>query len=100
MKRKSLSLWQSTKISQELPLEFETKQIEFEHFIIGLCQRNKYSLSQISSADKTAIFVYISRSYAVNLKGEIQVTVQTAGYEQLCITVMLCITTNDSKLPT
>jgi hypothetical protein len=56
MKGKSLSLWQRMKISQKLPLEFETKLIEFQRFVIGLCWRNNYSLSQNSNADKTAVF--------------------------------------------
>jgi hypothetical protein len=45
MKRESLSLQQRRKINQKLPLEFETKLVEFQRFVIGLCQRNKYSLS-------------------------------------------------------
>jgi hypothetical protein len=56
MKRESLSLRQRTKISQKLPMEFETKLIEFQCFVIGLHQRNKYSLSQTGNADKTAVF--------------------------------------------
>jgi hypothetical protein len=42
-------------IGQKLPLEIETKLIEFQHFVIGLHRRNKYSLSQISNADETAV---------------------------------------------
>jgi hypothetical protein len=42
-------------ISQKRFLEFETKLIEFEHFVIGLHERNKYSLSKIGNADKTAV---------------------------------------------
>jgi hypothetical protein len=41
MRTESLLLWW-TKISQKLPLEFETKLIEFQHFVIGLSQRNKF----------------------------------------------------------
>jgi hypothetical protein len=48
------SRWMKT--SQDLPSEFETEVIEFQHFVIGLCQRSKYSLSQIGTADETAVF--------------------------------------------
>jgi hypothetical protein len=51
MKRESLSLQQLIKIGQKLPSEIETELTEFQHFVIGLCQRNKYSLSKIGSAN-------------------------------------------------
>jgi hypothetical protein len=60
MKRESLSLWRRTKISQKLRSEFETKLIEFQHFVTGLRRRNKYSLSQLGNAD-VAIIPLISR---------------------------------------
>jgi hypothetical protein len=44
------------KISQKLSLEFETKLIILQCFVIGLHRRNKYSLSQIGNGDKTAVF--------------------------------------------
>jgi hypothetical protein len=56
MKRERLSLWWRMKVSQKLPLKFETKLIEFQCFVIGLHRRNKYSLNQIGNADKTAGF--------------------------------------------
>jgi hypothetical protein len=56
MERESLSLQQRMKISPKLPSEFETKLTEFQCFVIGLQQRNNYSLSQIGNADKTAVF--------------------------------------------
>jgi hypothetical protein len=40
MKRESLSLWWRTKISQNLPSEFETKLSVFQRFVIRPCQRN------------------------------------------------------------
>jgi hypothetical protein len=56
MKKETISLQRSTKINEKLPSEHETKLIEFQRFVIGLRQRNKYSSSQISNADKTAVF--------------------------------------------
>jgi hypothetical protein len=38
-------------------------------------------------------------NYTTNFKGEKQVETQTIGYENLRITVMLCITGNGNKLP-
>jgi hypothetical protein len=55
-KRESLSLRRRMKISQRLPLEFETKLIEFQCFVTGQRRRNKYSLSQIGNVDETAVF--------------------------------------------
>lgn len=46
------------KRSQKLPSEFETKRTEFQHFVIGLRQRNKYCLSQTGTADETAVFFF------------------------------------------
>jgi hypothetical protein len=37
--------------------------------------------------------------YAINFKVEKQVAMKTTGYEKFHVTVMLCITTNDTKLP-
>jgi hypothetical protein len=37
MKQESLSLQRRKKISQKPPLEFETKLIEIQCFVIGLC---------------------------------------------------------------
>jgi hypothetical protein len=41
----------------------------------------------------------MSHNYTLNFTGEEQVAVKTTGYEVLRITVMLCITANDNKLP-
>jgi hypothetical protein len=99
MKRESLSLQQRRKIDQKLPSEIETELIEFQHFVIGLCQRNKYSSSLISNADETAVFFDMPHSYTINLKGKKQVAVKTTDYEKLCVIVMLCIPTTSNKLP-
>jgi hypothetical protein len=81
MKRESLSLRRRTKISQKLPSVFETKVIEFRRFVNGLLRRNKCSLSQIGSANETAVFFDMPRNYAANFKGEKQVAVETTGCE-------------------
>jgi hypothetical protein len=87
------------KISQKLPSEFETKLIKFQHFVIGVCRRSKYSLSKIGSADETAVFFDMPCKCTVHFKGEKQVAMKTTGYEMLHVTVVLCITANDNKLP-
>jgi hypothetical protein len=56
MKRESLSLRRRAKINHTLPSEFETKLIEFQHFVIGLRRSNKYPLSQIGNVDEIAAF--------------------------------------------
>jgi hypothetical protein len=85
------------KISQKLPSEFEIKPIEFHSFVTGLCQRNKYSLSQIGNADNCSSFRHASQLYH-KFQGEKQMTMKTTGSEKLHVTVMLCITTNGNKL--
>jgi hypothetical protein len=90
-------LWQM-KISQKLPLEFETKLTEFQHFVTGLHQKNTHSLCQISNADETAVFLACLAIILQISKGE------TSGIEnhrqrKLCITAMLCLTANDNTLP-
>jgi hypothetical protein len=66
----NLSLQRRTKISQKLPLEFETKLTEFQHFVIWPCRRNNYSLSQFGSADEIAFFFNMPHNYTINLKVE------------------------------
>jgi hypothetical protein len=56
VKRESLSLQQREKISQKFPLEFEIEVTELRHFVTGLCQRSKFSLSQIGNIDGITIF--------------------------------------------
>jgi hypothetical protein len=73
--------------------------IEFQRFVIGLHRRNKYSSSQIGNADENIGFSNMPCNYTINIKREKQVAVKTTGYEKLCVTVMLCITINDTKLP-
>jgi hypothetical protein len=97
--RESLSLQKRTKIGQKLPSEIETELIEFQHLVTGLCQRNKYSLSQIISAAETAVFFHMPCNYIVNYKGKKQVAVKTTGYGKLRVTVMQHIPTNGNKLP-
>jgi hypothetical protein len=46
--------------SQKLPSKFEIKLNECQDFVIRLSQRNNYSLSQISTADKTDFFLLAS----------------------------------------
>jgi hypothetical protein len=56
IKRESLSLRGRKKISQKLASEFEPKLIEFQHFVIGVRRKNKYSLGQIGNLEETAVF--------------------------------------------
>jgi hypothetical protein len=88
------------KISQKLPSEFETKLIEFQHFVVGLLRRNTYSLSLISNANKTVGSSDMPRNYTINFRSEKQVAMKSTGYEKLCVTVMLHITVNSNKLST
>jgi hypothetical protein len=97
MKKESLSLQPRTKINQKFPSDFETRLIEHQCFVIGLHQRNNYSLSQIGNADETAIFFYMPHNYALNFRGENQVAMKTTGYKTLHVTIMLCITANGNK---
>jgi hypothetical protein len=55
------------------------------------------SILQVNSDE--AAFFNVPHNYAVNFKGEKQVTVKTRGYIKLCATVMLYITTNGNTLP-
>jgi hypothetical protein len=87
------------KNSTKLPSEFETKPTEFQHFVIGLQQRIKYSLHQIGNAYKTAVLLYMPCNYTINFKGEKQVAIKTTGYKKLRVPAMLCITTKFNKLP-
>jgi hypothetical protein len=62
-------------------LEYETKLIEFQCFVGGLCQRNKHSLSEISNVDKSAVFLNMSHNYSINFKGGKQGTLDTTGHK-------------------
>lgn len=59
---------------------FRSKLIKFQHFDGWVYWRNKYSIIQIDSADKTAVF-YVPYNFTVSIKKEIQVGMETAGYE-------------------
>jgi hypothetical protein len=69
-----------TKISQKLHLEFGNKQIEFNCFVIGLRQRNKYYLSQIDNAGETAVFFDMPHNNPIKFKSEKEVTMKITGY--------------------
>jgi hypothetical protein len=98
MKRESLLLRRRKKISQKLPSEFETELVEIQRFVIGLRRRNKYSISQIDSADETAVFSTCLAIIPYISKGKPSGN-ETTGYKELRATVILCITANSNTLP-
>jgi hypothetical protein len=84
-----------SKNKKKPPLKFETKLMEFKCFVIGLYRRNKNSLSHTVNVDETTVFLaclaiipYISK-----------VAKKITRYKKLCVTVVLCITTNGNELP-
>jgi hypothetical protein len=79
-------------------LEFETKLTEFQHFVIGLRQRNKYSLSQICNADETAVFSTCTEIIPHISRGKTHGN-ENHRLQKLHITVTLHITTNGNTLP-
>jgi hypothetical protein len=87
------------KLVKIIILEFGTKLTEFQHFVIGLHRRNKYSLSQISKAEETAVFFDMPHNYIANFKREKQMAMKTTGYKELRLIVMLRITATGNKLP-
>jgi len=56
LKRHDLSLRRKTKISQKLPRDLEEKLLNFQQFVICLCQKNSYPLNIIINMNETLVW--------------------------------------------
>lgn len=99
MRRQGLSLRRRTSICQKIPIDFETKLVNFQRYIIELHKNRNYSFSQIGNADETPVCFDMPRNYTVNSRGAKEIKIKTTGYEKQRVTVMLCITADGHKLP-
>uniref|UniRef100_A0A023GJZ4 Putative tigger transposase n=1 Tax=Amblyomma triste TaxID=251400 RepID=A0A023GJZ4_AMBTT len=99
MRRNGLSLRRRTSLCQRLPAAYESKVIDFHHFVTRLREKCGYLMSQIGNADQTPLTFDMPRNTTVNEKGARSVLVKTSGAEKQRCTVMLAVTADGRKLP-
>uniref|UniRef100_K7GJK9 HTH CENPB-type domain-containing protein n=1 Tax=Pelodiscus sinensis TaxID=13735 RepID=K7GJK9_PELSI len=99
MNRHSLSVQHRTTITQKLPMDSDTKLLQFQKFIIKLRKQHCYDLSLIGNADQTLLNFDNPYNRTLEVKGSKTVSIATTGHETSRFTVMLACTADGTKLP-
>uniref|UniRef100_K7GC14 DDE-1 domain-containing protein n=1 Tax=Pelodiscus sinensis TaxID=13735 RepID=K7GC14_PELSI len=88
-----------TTIAQKLPMDSDTKLLQFQKCIIKLRKQHCYDLSLISNADQTPLHFDNAYDRTLELKGAKTVSNATTGHEKSRFTIMLACMANGTKLP-
>ncbi|KAG8237940.1 hypothetical protein J437_LFUL017314 [Ladona fulva] len=96
MRRNNLSVHALTSIGQKLPIDWEANAITFRQFV----KESIFRLEEmhVGIMDEVTVSFDLPTARMVNLKGAKEVSITTTGYEKSNFTVLLCITSDGSKL--
>uniref|UniRef100_K7FIU2 HTH CENPB-type domain-containing protein n=1 Tax=Pelodiscus sinensis TaxID=13735 RepID=K7FIU2_PELSI len=99
MNRHGLSVRCRTKIAQKLPMDSDTKLLQFQKLIIKLHKQHCYDLSLIGNTDQTPLNFDNSYDRTLEVKGAKTFSIATTGHEKSRFTVMLACMADGTKLP-
>uniref|UniRef100_K7F6H3 HTH CENPB-type domain-containing protein n=1 Tax=Pelodiscus sinensis TaxID=13735 RepID=K7F6H3_PELSI len=98
MNRHGLSVRCRTTVAQKLPLDSDTKLLQFQKFIIKLHKQHCYDLSLIGNADQTPLNFDNPYNRTLEVKGDKTISIATTGHEKSRLTVMLVCMADGTKL--
>jgi hypothetical protein len=98
MKINNLCMQAKTKISQNLPAEYEDKIVEFHRFVINARKQEKFELSQIANMDQVPLAFDVPSNKTVDSRGAKSIIVKTYGHEKTHYNVLSCCA-DGTKLP-
>ena len=99
MSRHKFCVSARTKLAQKLPSQLEDKVEVFQRYIIQVCKRHEFDLSQIGNMDETPISFDLPSNYTVDRKGVKTVFVKTTRHEKCHFTVVLSCLADGTILP-
>ena len=99
MERHDLSVRRRTTIAQKLPADFDTKWLQFQHFILKLRKQHDYDLALIGNADQMPLTFDNPYDRTLDVKSAKTVSIATTGYEKSRFTIMLSCMADATKLP-
>uniref|UniRef100_K7FJ66 HTH CENPB-type domain-containing protein n=1 Tax=Pelodiscus sinensis TaxID=13735 RepID=K7FJ66_PELSI len=86
-------------VRRKLPMDSDTKLLQFQKFIIKLHKQHYYVLSLIGNADQTPLNFYNPYDRTLEVKGAKTISIATTGHEKSRFNVMLSCMANGMKLP-
>ena len=98
MKRKGLSLWRKTTVSQTTPEDCIPKLVSFIVRLRALQINHGYPQNSIFAMDETACWMDMPSDTTVALRGEHSVPVKSTGHEKSHFTVILTARANGTKM--
>ena len=98
MQRNGFRLHRRTSLCQKLPADFKEKLVAFQRSVTRLQKKNNCLLSQTGDANEIPVYSDMPSNYTVDEEAK-SVAIKTLGYEKMCVTVMLVVPVDGSKLP-
>uniref|UniRef100_K7GHM1 Uncharacterized protein n=1 Tax=Pelodiscus sinensis TaxID=13735 RepID=K7GHM1_PELSI len=85
-------------VRHKLPMDSDTKVLQFQKFIVKLRKQHCYDLSLIGNADQTPLNFNNPYNRTLEVKGAKTVSIATTGHEKSRFTMLACMA-NRRKLP-
>uniref|UniRef100_K7GC97 HTH CENPB-type domain-containing protein n=1 Tax=Pelodiscus sinensis TaxID=13735 RepID=K7GC97_PELSI len=89
----------SLSVQRKLPMDSDTKVLQFQKFIIKLRKQHCYDLSLIGNADQTPLNFDNPYNRTLEVKGAKTVSIATTDHEKSRFTIMLACMADETKLP-
>ena len=98
MKRCGLAVC-TTSIARKLPIEYESKIVSFQKFVLDARKKNGFEISPIGNMDEVPLTFDVPSNKTVDVKGAKIITVKTSGHDKTHYTVVLSCCADGAKLP-
>uniref|UniRef100_K7FJ94 HTH CENPB-type domain-containing protein n=1 Tax=Pelodiscus sinensis TaxID=13735 RepID=K7FJ94_PELSI len=99
MNHHGLSVQCRTTITQKLPMNSDTKVLQFQKFIRKLHKQHCYNLSLMGNADQTPLHFDNPDNRMLESKSAKTISIATTGYEKSRFKVMLACMADGTKVP-
>ena len=82
MKRCGLAMSTKTSTAQKMPIEYESKIVSFQKFVLDARKKNGFEISPIGNMDEVPLTFDVPSNKTVDVKGAKTITVKTSGHDK------------------
>ena len=98
MKRCGLAVC-TTSIARKLPIEYESKIVSFQKFVLDARKKIGFEISPIGNMDEVPLTSDVPSNKTIDVKGAKTVTMKTSGHDETHYMVVLSCCADGAKLP-